>query len=210
MVRFDGVRRKRRENTRKFCLGNFLIVTNAKETEKNYFEGLKRKLPEDVRENLQITVVSDIRTEELVDEVLKQQQKNPNFTETWIVFDRDEVKDFDVIIGKAKARGIEVAWSNPCFEIWFYCYFGKNPTFSSSKVCIDDFEREFKRVTDREYIKSDENIFNVLEKFGNRKNACKTAEVALQKHCNKKPSEMDSCTYVHKLVSEFDDYLDGS
>ena len=42
-----------------------------------------------------------------------------NFKETWIVFDRDRVPDFDKLIQKANYRGISVAWSNPCIEIWF-------------------------------------------------------------------------------------------
>lgn len=35
----------------------------------------------------------------------------------WIVFDRDQVQGFDEIIAKAEREGIQVGWSNPCFEI---------------------------------------------------------------------------------------------
>ena len=43
----------------------------------------------------------------------------------WIVFDRDQVQGFDEIIAKAEREGIQVGWSNPCFEIdvcifWFH------------------------------------------------------------------------------------------
>ncbi len=32
----------------------------------------------------------------------------------WIVFDCDEIKDFDEIVREAEKKGIGVGWSNPC------------------------------------------------------------------------------------------------
>ena len=46
----------------------------------------------------------------------------------WIVFNRDQVPNFDKIIAAAERSDINVAWSNPCFEIWLFAYFGNMPT----------------------------------------------------------------------------------
>lgn len=66
----------------------------------------------------------------------------------WIVFDRDEVKDFDEIIKEAEALGINVGRSNPCFEIWMYSCYGAMPAIMESWVC-NEFEKIF-RTGDKE------------------------------------------------------------
>lgn len=38
--------------------------------------------------------------------------------EVWAIFDRDEHPDIPTAFQKAKKHNIEVAFSNPCFEIW--------------------------------------------------------------------------------------------
>ena len=42
--------------TRNPVLGYYLIVTDAEETEKNYFEGLKNSIPSDIRDRIVIKV----------------------------------------------------------------------------------------------------------------------------------------------------------
>ena len=49
-----GNRKKRNSNFREPNLGYYLIFTDTKETERNYFEGLRDSLPLDVRNNLSI------------------------------------------------------------------------------------------------------------------------------------------------------------
>ena len=59
----------------------------------------------------------------------------------WIVFDRDQVIGFDEIISEAEKKGIQVGWSNPCFEIWMYAYFGAMPAIQDSWTCCSDVGR---------------------------------------------------------------------
>ncbi len=54
-----------------------------------------------------------------------------------IVFDRDQVKDFDEIIRLAEKNDINAGWSNPCFEIWMFAYFGEMPTIKESYICCE-------------------------------------------------------------------------
>lgn len=40
------------------------------------------------------------------------------YDQIWTVFDKDEHENVEQAIATAKSRGIEVAFSNPCFEVW--------------------------------------------------------------------------------------------
>ncbi|MGR6997917.1 RloB domain-containing protein [Yinghuangia aomiensis] len=46
------------------------------------------------------------------------------FDEVWCVVDVDEFKDISAAVGKAAGAGIEIAISNPCFELWLILHFG--------------------------------------------------------------------------------------
>ena len=63
----DGRRKKRseREPYKSTDLGFYCIFTDTKETEENYFDGLKISLPESIRERIEIKVFSKIKTEKL-------------------------------------------------------------------------------------------------------------------------------------------------
>ena len=65
----------------------------------------------------------------------------------WIVFDRDQVQGFDEIIAKAEREGIQVGWTNPCFEIWMYAYFGSMPVIQNSWTCCSEFGRMYENKT---------------------------------------------------------------
>lgn len=126
-------KRKTREQLSKRVpeLGYYFIVTDTKETEQNYMYGLRDSIPQSIQEKLVIKVVRS-RTVDLVDKAISLAALNPQYSEVWIVFDRDQVKNFDNIISEALKRGMHVGWSNPCIEIWFHAYFGSMPMFQTS------------------------------------------------------------------------------
>ena len=123
----------------------------------------------------------------------------------WIVFDRDEVKDFDEIIKEAESLGINVGWSNPCFEIWMYSYYGVMPAIMESWVCCDEFEKIFQRKTGQKYSKSDAGLYEKIFRTGDEE---KALLIARQKYeqCVRDgktiPSKMCPCTTVYQLVEE--------
>lgn len=186
-------------------LGYYLIFTDTRETEKNYLEGLKQFLPVEIRDNIVIKV-KKTSTDNLIQACLNDRSIDPQFRETWIIFDRDQVHNFDKIIKEAEDNDINVAWSNPCLEIWFSAYFGKMPNCENSTKCLDLFKNVFKQKTCMRYEKEDTKIYKKLIEFGNESTAIKIAQ---QKHqffydANKncKPSEMYPCTTLFKLVAE--------
>ncbi len=47
-----------------------------------------------------------------------QRRGDPLYDEIWCVFDRDEHPDVTQAISRAKQKGVNTAFSNPCFELW--------------------------------------------------------------------------------------------
>ena len=128
-------------------LGYYLVVTDTEATERCYFQGLHKELPKDIQNKLVIKVV-ETKTRVMIDKCLEMTAYDAQYRMPWIVFDRDEVKE-------AEALGINLGWSNPCFEIWMYSYYGAMPAIMESWVCCDEFEKIFQRKTGQKYSKSD-------------------------------------------------------
>lgn len=185
-------------------LGYYLIVTDTEATERYFFKGLHRDLPENVRSKLVIKVV-ETKTRTMIDKCLELTAYEAQYRIPWIVFDRDQVQGFDEIITEAENKGIEVGWSNPCFEIWMYAYFGSMPAIHSSWSCCSDFGRLYKSKTGQEYSKSDERIYERLCEVGNEEKAIRIAQWKLEQCIREgktKPSEMCPSTTIYKLVDE--------
>ncbi len=199
--------RKTREQRKQFKvpeLGYYLVVTDTEATERCFFTGLHQALPKDVRNKLVIKVV-ETKTCAMIDKCLELTAYDAQYRIPWIVFDRDQVQEFDEIIAEAVSKGIQVGWSNPCFEIWMYAYFGSMPAIQDSWACCSDFGRVYETKTGQKYSKADEQIYEKLCEAGNEEKAIQIAQQKLEQ-CNRegkiKPLEMFPCTTVHELVRE--------
>ena len=199
--------RNQRVGTRIPELGYYLIVTDTEETEKNYFEGLRDSIPKELKNRLVIKVEKE-DTVSLVEKALELRSVEPQLRKPWIVFDRDEVKDFDKIIQEAEKNGVNVGWANPCFEIWLHAYFGKMPIVQKSPQsvgCCENFSKEFRKITNQEYSKNDREIYQKLIKYGDEKKAIEIAKKNYTKYSqniNNKPSAMCPACTVYLLVEE--------
>lgn len=185
-------------------LGYYLIVTDTDKTEKNYFEGLRDSIPVELKDRLVIKV-EKAKTIKLVERALELANKDPQYRIPWIIFDRDQVKNFDEIIKTAKKNSVGTGWSNPCFEIWMYAYFGEMPAIKESDTCCSRFAEKFKKITGQNYMKSDINIYQKLIKYGNEQGAIQISERCYGKCLRdnkKKPSEMWPASMVQELVKE--------
>lgn len=126
--------RKTRDQRKQFKtpeLGYYLIVTDTEATERCFFTGLHQAMPEDVRNKLVIKVI-ETKTRTMIDKCMELMAYDAQYRIPWIVYDRDQVQGFDDIIAEAVNKGIHVGWSNPCFEIWMYAYFGSMPAIQDS------------------------------------------------------------------------------
>jgi hypothetical protein len=52
-----------------------------------------------------------------VKEKRRQERKGIPYNQVWCVFDRDEHSKIHEAFDRAKAHGIEIVFSNPCFEL---------------------------------------------------------------------------------------------
>lgn len=198
-------KRKDRESSRYRTekLGHYLIVTDTEQTEKNYFEGLKHSLPIELQKQIEIKVVN-CGTKDLIRVSKMHKANSPNYCQLWIVFDKDEVKEFDDIINKAELDDIKVGWSNPCIEVWFEAYFNKISNSNDNSVkCNNSFKKLYKQKTNQSYKKNSKNIYKQLCEHGNEEQAIQFAKQKYaEKSVEKSPTKMCPATTVHLLVDE--------
>ena len=90
-----------------------LIVTNGKRTEIQYFDALRTQ---DWMKARLVSVFKDGSPAVVVDHA-RSVTKQSEYDETWAVFDIDEF-DIREACDAAKACNVEVAVSNPSFEVW--------------------------------------------------------------------------------------------
>lgn len=185
-------------------LGYYYIVTDAVETEPNFFNGIKENLPDKVKGRLVIKVKTS-KTYDMVDTILSETSKRPIVYDKWIVFDRDQVKEFDELVLKARKHEINVGWSNPCIEILFLAYFGKSPSVNDQKDCIRDFENEYSKKIGKKYLKNNKAIYKELVENGDEKLAVNIIRRKYEEYLKngiKNPSEMKGVSMVYKLLEE--------
>ena len=195
----------RRDGVRSELLAYYLIITDGKETEKNYLNGLRSSLPDKYRNRIVIKVKVKC-TKDLLDVCLTEKDKNARFASMWIMLDRDEVKDFDKLIVEAEKNHIQVAWSNPCLEAWFLMYFGIAHYYNNSEQCITEFKKKYKELLGRDYEKNIDDIYSKLIQAGNEDEAIRIARRSIKQGLKDNPktnySDMNPASMVYVLIEE--------
>lgn len=145
-----------------------LIVCEGKETERNYFDGLKRT--DEVTKNYAVRVIPGKGGSRLqiVQHAVKQ-QKSLNKDECWCVLDTERLnnpetkRDFQDALDLAAANNIELAISNPSFEVWLVAHFQRTSrTFNDGDAAVNYLDSLFKATLNRDYEKNDKDIFDCL------------------------------------------------
>lgn len=115
----------------------FLILTNGKRTEKNYFEAVRSNYKSIFK--ISVKFMNDDPVA-LVDHAIGM--KNAR-NRVWCVFDKDEFPTDSVepAIKTAKENGIGIAFSNVAFEVWLIDHFEKCHTEKTAEKLIADFDR---------------------------------------------------------------------
>lgn len=203
----NGIRATRLERPkRQLELGYYRIITDTDETEYHYFNGMKKSLPPKYNGRIEIVVDKKTDTDKLVKKAINYLG---TYSDIWIVLDRDQVINFDKIINQADQNNINIAWSNPCIEIWFLAYFKNMPSDLTSTQCCNRFGQEFKKQIGQEYNKNDDGIYQKLRTYGDEAKALKRAEDRYKAWLDRSgyesyipPSEMNPCTLLFELVGE--------
>ena len=107
------------------------IIVEGERTEKKYFDHFKRR-----NCNVQVlTISSEFKASNVlvsrVDRTLGQDEFVPELGDAlWCVFDRDDNTNEQLEKARIEAQknGYQIAFSNPCFELWFLLHFKEQVT----------------------------------------------------------------------------------
>ncbi len=130
----------------------------------------------------------------------------------WVVFDKDDFKDFDEAIREGERKGYHIAWSNQSFEYWLYLHFEYcDSALHRDEWCkkLDEIFKQYE-LGDGTYQKNYENIYELVNSHDGVNTAIKYAKRRMDGFDEEKdkPSFYDPGTTVYKLVEELKKYLD--
>lgn len=132
---------KRKVNTR--SPETFIVIAvEGKKTEPEYFENIKNELKNG---NIKLEILPPLEGDSAPQNILKKlllKLKDYSKTDSfWLVCDVDRHNNLNVVIKDAKNNNIQIAISNPCFEVWLYLYCG-DIKIAGSMVYFDETELE--------------------------------------------------------------------
>lgn len=184
----------------------FLIVCEGEKTEPNYF----RRFPVDTN-----VIKLDIKgegknTKSLVEKAieLKNDTESDEKDRFWCVFDRDknpknpnDSQNFNSAITLARNNGIDVAYSNDAFELWYLLHFH----FYNTGISRQDYQNMLTKLLGHEYKKNSETIYEELK--DKQQDAIKHAKRLLQEYDPPNPETDNPSTTVHLLVEELNSFI---
>lgn len=201
-------RKRSQRREQKVIRCSALIVCEGTKTEPNCFEAFAEKQ--------QGVIVYDIEvkglrrgTKDVVEKVIDLKNKNSHDC-VWAVFDKDEfpTKDFNEAIAMGGKNGIEVAWSNEAFELW-YLYHFQNVT---TGVPRNDYEEKisaavnaspkYKSKKKYKYAKKDPNNYEIMATYGLVESALRYAEAKHLEYTDSHYANQNPWTTVYKLVRQ--------
>lgn len=206
---------KRQENTRN-QLKLVIIACEGTKTEPAYFKKLFDQLKQKHRLSRESCVIALHRHTDppgVLQDLLNYETPwgftYKDYDQRWIVIDRDPERTnggghrkeaFNEVIarGTANKPKIDIAWSNPCFEIWFLLHY----EYRNTAIDRDDVYQRMNRLLGKPYNKADGEIYTLLEcRLPTAvKNATRLQEDASMRGVL--PADTNPGTAVHTLVTQ--------
>lgn len=195
---------------------SYLIVCEGSKTEPLYFNELAEFIRIELEGRVDVPKIPTIEvsgegegTVALVHKAIEiRNRANFVYQHVWVVFDKDDFKDFDEAISLARENAIEVAWSNPCFEFWILLHFEYVDAALDRHQVFEKVDSLFKErcVRAEGYEKNLSNLYSLLSVCGQQSQAAHWAERLLGRYDDGQPcSSRVPATTVHKLVRELED-----
>lgn len=195
---------------------SFLVVCEGQNTEPDYFKSFPLGNAE-----VQAYGLGQSKTAlvESTLDILKKDEKARE-QEVWVVFDFDvkydrvenQKEDFNNAVLLAEKSGLNTAYSNDCFELWFWLHFA----FLDSEITRKELYQKLGNAFNCNYEKSgksrdfSQSIYNRLEEHdeANVQEALKNAERLEILHREKLPADKNPYTSVYKLVAQLLQYVE--
>jgi len=122
-----------------------------------------------------------------------------SYDEVWVVFDHDERDWIPQVIQDAQQAGLKIAFSNPCFELWYLLHFRDSRLPRNADGTLRDLRKELPG-----YEKADERIYDKL--LDRQPAAIANAKTLRTRHLDAGNSPYDRpSTSVHELVEYLND-----
>ncbi len=144
-----------------------LIVCEGRETEPNYFRGLRGE--ETVRQNFSVVVLKGKGGSSLavVQQAIAGKEKatvrGEEFDEIWCVFDVEQAGQREQVVKArtlADQKGILLAVSNPSFECWLLAHFVRTKkSFANCDEVVKELNKHWRRAVGCDYEKNDERLY---------------------------------------------------
>jgi hypothetical protein len=172
----------------------FLIVCEGSKTEPNYFRRFRVN-----------TEVVDLEVVGLGDHTLSLVQRTceltrqDNYAQVWCVFDRDSfpAERFNEALNQARQHGIQAAYSNEAFELWYLLHFDYHDTALSRTR----YQQMLTQRLGNPYRKNAPDMYDLLKE--QQPEAIRNAQRLLDSYGPNHNPECDNpCTTVHQLVAE--------
>jgi len=113
-----------------------LVVTEGEVTEPEYLHGFRDAMknprvqievkPEGADPKTMVEVGRDLK-KSAEKQARKEDDENLKYDEVWCVFDVDDHLTLNDAMQMARDHGINLAVSNPCFELWLWLHFAEQP-----------------------------------------------------------------------------------
>jgi RloB-like protein len=172
----------------------FLIVCEGTKTEPNYFRSFR--VPKNV-------VAVDVHglgqnPSKLVKSARELKDKDDDYDQIWLVFDRDSwtPQDFNSAMSSAKSAGFKVAYSNEAFELWYILHF----EYLNTPTSRHDYGDKLTKMLGQKYEKNSENMYDQL--LNEQHSAIGNAKKLLKQYDRHNPEKDNPSTTVHLLVQE--------
>jgi len=195
----------RRTRTPQEQLRKIRIHTEGKITEPGYLNMLGRLYRQKVYLDINTTgQVPKSLVEQACQDDERRRQRRPippyDYDEIWCVFDVDEHPDINQAIHRARQKGIKIAVSNPCFELWLMLHH-QDQTAYIDRRDVQRLARELELIKGK---RIDDSSFNLLlEKYEDARRRAK--ELDRWHKGNGSPPRSNPSTGVWRLVDSIRD-----
>ena len=190
-----------------------LIVCEGEKTEPNYFKAFKKYNQGTFVYDLDIKG-EGMNTVQVVDRAIELRDKakgtETEYDRVWAVFDKDSFppNKFNNAIIKARDNGIECAWSNQAFELWFLYHFQYRISAMSRNEYKEKISAEVNKSLQYSqknkyiYVKNDPENYSIMTTCGSQELALKWAETKCQEYKDLCFHKHNPCTMVFRLVRQ--------
>ena len=210
---------RREGRSRMVQMTRHLVVSEGKETEPRYFEGVRSALGAANGRKVAIVVKGTGKhTLDLLDFAVEHCRYAPEtFDHVWLVFDKDDfpAADFDAMERKCAelsdgSRTFHALWSNPCFELWPLLHLRYTTASMTAAECQRALAQAMSKDLGVEYRKNLGGLFGMVD--GQRAEALHRVQRLEAHHGelgNAKPSAQNPATKVGEIFDVIGPYLAG-